>query len=203
MSSPRAIHFRQRGSILLVAIIFLVFFTLIAISIFKGSLTSVQAIGNMQWRNEAIAAANETIDALLSSKDAEFTAPTFDSNKTFSYDANGDGIKDIYLSFPEVKLSPTDTAKKGPRCMRMQPIPSKDLSPKNQEDINCMGGESGSYGLGITVDGSTDIIAPGISLCSNTEWQITLYAEDKVTNTSVDVTQGVGVRVLTSDAKCD
>ncbi len=37
-----------------------------ALSIFRGALTSSQAIGNMQWRNEAISAANETIDLLLS-----------------------------------------------------------------------------------------------------------------------------------------
>jgi len=52
----------QRGSTLLVVMIFLLLFAIMAASSFRGSLTSAKTIGNMQWRNEAITAANDAID---------------------------------------------------------------------------------------------------------------------------------------------
>ena len=46
----------QRGSALLVAMILLLVFGVMAAATFRGSLTSAQAIGNMQWRGEAVTA---------------------------------------------------------------------------------------------------------------------------------------------------
>ena len=58
----------------------------------------MQAIGNMQWRNEAITAADDAIDRLLSTSDfANNTAViTQQVNAApFQFDANGDGNSDI------------------------------------------------------------------------------------------------------------
>lgn len=205
---------RQQGSILLVAVIFLVFFTLIAISIFKGSLTSVQSIGNMQWRAETIAAANDAIDRMLSDAGPFQNPTTFTStvNTTpYTYDANGDGNPDIRVTLPEVMLHGVKRA--GPRCMRSVPIPNNALKPinpdgtTNREDANCLGGLSGGATPPVkeNPDGTVTPILAGLSLCSNTEWSVTFRADDSVTRTSVDVTQGVGVRIRTTDTgtTCD
>ena len=187
-------HRRQRGSSLLVTLVFLLIFAIMAAAVFRGSLTSVLAIGNMQWRNEAVAAADDALDRLLStSAFANDTAlVTQQVNATpFQVDATGDGINDISVSFPVVTLD--GVARAGPRCLRAEPIPNKDLDPDVAADVACFG--SSSMGAG----------APNTpSLCANTEWSITVRAVDAATDTSVDVVQGVAVRVpTTSVPTCD
>jgi Tfp pilus assembly protein PilV len=191
----------RRGSTLLVVMIFLLIFGIMAGATFRGSLTSAQAIGNMQWRNEAVTAANDALDSLLSTADfatntAVVTAQV--NAAPFQLDANGDGVNDIAVSFPVVTVD--GVARAGPRCKRSEPIPAKDLDPALPADIGCFGSSSaGSPGLGIgTAGGGTSTVMQTPSLCSNTEWTIAVRAEDAVTNTTVDVVQGVGVRVPTT-----
>jgi hypothetical protein len=197
----------QRGSTLLVAMIFLLIFAIIAAAAFRNSLTSVQAIGNMQWRSEAITAANDAIDRLLGSADfATNAALVTDQVNTapFQLDVNGDGVNDIGVNFPVVTLD--GVARAGPRCLRAEPIPTKDLDPTSPADIGCFGtGSATNYGLGIDDGaGGTGTVVQSPSLCANTEWSITVRAVDQVTNTRVDVVQGVGVRVpTTSIPTCD
>ena len=196
---------RQEGAVLLTTVVLLVLFTLIAIAIFKGSLTSVRTIGNMQTRAEAIAASNDTIDRLLSNLD--FTDPTKHEalvSTMYSYDANGDDIPEFNVTFPPVTQAGVTRA--GPRCSRIEPLSSAVLNPNNPEDVNCMGSDvMAQAGYGITTDsGGTSIISQGMSLCANTEWSIAVRASDPITNTVVDVVQGVGVRVLTASVdSCD
>jgi Tfp pilus assembly protein PilV len=190
----------QRGSTLLVVMIFLLIFGMMTAAAFRGSLTSAQAIGNMQWRNEAITAANDAIDRLLSTADfATKAAATTAAVNTapFQVDVNGDGVNDISTSLPVVTVD--GVAKAGPRCRRAAPIPTKDLDPTLDADKGCFGSSSSaSAGLGIDVGTGVGTVVQSPSLCSNTEWSITVRAVDAVTNTSVDVVQGVGVRVPTT-----
>lgn len=204
----RTVHRQaQRGSTLLVAMIFLLIFGVMAAASFRGSLTSVQAIGNMQWRNEAITAANDAIERLLGS--ADFATNTAGVTKQvnaapFQVDINGDGVNDISVRFPDVSVDGVTRA--GPRCRRAEPIPSKDLDPDLPADKGCFGSSSsGTSGLVIAdAANGSGLVASAPSLCSNTEWSITVRAVDAVTNTSVDVVQGVGVRVPTTDVPtCD
>jgi hypothetical protein len=146
--------------------------------------------------------ANDAIDRLLSTADfATDTAVVTQGVKDapFQLDANGDGVNDISVSFPPV---PRDAGpdRPGPRCLRSAPIPSMKLDPAVPADVGCFGSSlSGNSGLGIaTTGGGTGTVAGTPSLCSNTEWSITVRAVDTVTNTSVDVVQGVGVRVPTT-----
>lgn len=191
----------QHGSTLLVVMIFLLIFGLMAAAAFRGSLTSAQAIGNMQWRNETVTAANDAIDRILSTADfatntAVVTAQV--NAAPFQVDINGDGVNDIAVSLPVVTLD--GVARAGPRCLRAEAIPAKDLDPALPADLGCFGSSSASSsGLGIaTASGGTGTVASSPSLCSNTEWSIRVRAVDAVTNTTVDVVQGVGVRVPTT-----
>jgi type II secretory pathway pseudopilin PulG len=190
----------QRGSTLLVVMIFLLIFGIMAASTFRGSMTSVQAIGNMQWRTEAINGANDAIDRLLSS--ADFATNTLVVTQQvnaapFQLDINGDGVNDISINLPVVTVD--TVARAGPRCLRAAPIPSNELNPGLAGDLGCFGSSSASSsGLGTAVAGGVGTVVSSPSLCSNTEWTITVRAVDGVTNTSVDLVQGVGVRVPTT-----
>ncbi|MES2992543.1 MAG: pilus assembly PilX N-terminal domain-containing protein [Pseudomonadota bacterium] len=200
MKAPRAGH-NQRGSTLLVAMILLLIFAIMAAASFRGSLTSVQAIGNMQWRSEAITAANDALDRLLSSADfaTKTVVVTQQVNAApFQVDINGDGVNDIATNLPVVTVD--GVARAGPRCLRAEPIPSIDLDPTLAADLGCFG-TSGSSSPGLEIEtsgGASTTVTQSPSLCSNTEWTITVRAADAVTRTSVDVVQGVGVRVLTT-----
>jgi len=58
---------RQRGISLVVGLILLVLITLVVTSAFMLSSTNLKAVGNMQYRDEAIAAANAAIEQVISS----------------------------------------------------------------------------------------------------------------------------------------
>lgn len=188
----------QRGSVLLVALILLLIFAGMAATMFRGSLTSAQAIGNMQWRAEAVTAANDAIDRILST--TQFVNNTsVVAASSFDVDINGDGVNDIRTTMPVVTIN--GVARAGPRCLSTQPVPMNQLDPAIPADVGCLGSGSGAgSGLGQEQSGGgTSGVSSGPSLCSDTNWQITVRAVDAVTNTSVDVVQGVAVRVPTTD----
>lgn len=57
----------QRGATLIVGLIMLVLLTLVVTSAFMLSSGNLKAVGNMQFRNEAIAAANKAVEQVLGS----------------------------------------------------------------------------------------------------------------------------------------
>lgn len=65
----------QRGSTLLVGLIMLVLLTLVAVSAINSTNSSVQMVGNAQFREEATAAAQKAIENVLSTGDFRDTPP--------------------------------------------------------------------------------------------------------------------------------
>jgi len=195
---------RERGSTLIVSLVFLLVFLVMALSIFRGALTSSQAIGNMQWRNEAISAANETIDRLLSNANVATQTATVvqqvngvDGNSGLPYDVDGDGTNEILVRFPTID------GLTGPQCLRVRPIPATELSPTREEDAGCFASSSAT---GIAVSAASGGATPATgaaSLCSNSEWSMTVRAAEPRTATSVDVVQGFAVRVPTVSVPAD
>jgi hypothetical protein len=84
----------QRGSALIVGLIMLVLITVMVTSAFTMSTTNLQSVGNMQFRDEAIAAANKATEQVLSSP--FFTAP---AAQTINVDLNNDGTTDYEVEF--------------------------------------------------------------------------------------------------------
>ena len=83
---------RQRGATLIIGLIMIVLVTLIVVQAFTLSTTNLKAVGNMQVRNEGIAAANLAIELVLSSP---FTnAPAAQS---INVDINKDGSNDYVI----------------------------------------------------------------------------------------------------------
>jgi hypothetical protein len=57
---------RERGATLVVGLIMLALITITVATAFSLSTTNLKSVGNMQFRNEAIAAANEAIEQVIS-----------------------------------------------------------------------------------------------------------------------------------------
>ncbi len=84
----------QRGATLVVGLIMLVLITLLVTSAFTVSTSGLKSMGNMQVRDEAIAAGNKAIEQVLSSP---FTnAPT---GEVINVDLNNDGTTDYVVTF--------------------------------------------------------------------------------------------------------
>jgi type II secretory pathway pseudopilin PulG len=200
-----SIQRRERGATLIISLIFLLIFLVMALSIFRGALTSSQAIGNMQWRNEAISAANEAIDRYLSNSNiaaqAQIVTATVNGPDGPGglggdpYDVNADGTTDVIVDFPLVTIDAVTRA--GPRCLRIRPIPPAELSPTRPQDAGCFASSSAG---GIAIEGGGGGATPSTgstSLCADSEWSMMVRAADPSTSTSVEVVQGFSMRVPT------
>lgn len=84
---------RQHGATLVVGLIMLVLVTLMVVTAFTLSRSNLKAVGNMQFRNEALAAANKAIEQVVSSN---FTAAT--AAEVINVDMNNDGTTDYVVT---------------------------------------------------------------------------------------------------------
>jgi Tfp pilus assembly protein PilX len=184
---------RQRGITLVVGLIMLILVTLLVLATFHLGRSNLEIVGNVQHRNEALGAAQQTIEAaihsvLLTTDPMNvFVAPCQGPN-TLCYDVNGDGSNDVLVT-----LAPP------PACVKAQVIKtaSLDLTQENDRRCTVQAGQT----AGIAGSTNTD------SLCSNSLWDIVAVAQDIDSNTNapvpggatVVVNQGVDVRVRTVD----
>lgn len=91
---PRA----QRGATLIVGLIMLVLLTLVVTSAFMLSTGNLRAVGNMQFRNEAIAAANKAIEQVMGSP---FTNDPAAAAESINVDIDNDGGTDYVVNIAE------------------------------------------------------------------------------------------------------
>lgn len=77
----------QRGATLVVGLIMLLLITLMVSSAFMLSSTNLKSVGNMQYRDEAIGAANAAIERVISSS-AIFITPASQAITVGSYSVN-------------------------------------------------------------------------------------------------------------------
>lgn len=80
---------QQRGATLIVALIMIALITLLVINAFTLSSSNMKAVSNMQIRDEAVAAANQAIERMISSN---FHIAT--GTQTWTVDINKDGTTD-------------------------------------------------------------------------------------------------------------
>lgn len=177
---------RQRGNSLVVALIILGMITLLAITNFRISDSSLTVTGNMQQQEAVMSAANGVIQEAISTvrmiqnPTQIFTAPCGGVNNTRCVDLNADGVNDV-----TVQLTPA------PTCIQAQVIPVNSLDVSDEEDRPCMQGVAQTFGIAGAP--SAD------SLCANTLFEINAVANDAVTAASVTLTEGVAVRATTDD----
>jgi hypothetical protein len=178
---------REHGLSLVVALIMLLIMTVTTLTLFKMSNTGSQIVGNMQFRSEALAASDATLQEVVSTTrmfelpNSVFLEPGCSSG---SYnqrciDLNDDGEPDL-----QVDVVP-------PECIQVTIIPNIALDLTNPQERSCAEGVRQSFG----VVGS----AEGNSLCADTTWNVRADAGDVggsgITGARVSVVQGVGVLV--------
>lgn len=175
---------QQRGTTLVVAMLFLVILSLLAVTSFNSSTTNSMVTGNMIARQEGIAAAQWLIDSTISST-TFVTDPASVAASTYDLDLDQDQVADFH---PRLTPAPT--------CLRARVIKTVELDVDVESDVACL--KSGGTGPLIET-GAPDPTA-GDSMCANTEWNVRAVVADGVTGSSVAVNQGVGVRALITEA---
>jgi Tfp pilus assembly protein PilX len=171
----------QRGATLFVGLIMLVVLSLFLVSSLNTSTTNLKAVGNMQTRSEALAAAQETIETVIST-------PTFISNpanavpapcgalNTTCTDLTGDGVPEF-----------TTTLTPQPACLTARPVKNAELVLTNTEDLGCAAGQQQQFGVAGAVSGD--------SLCATALWEIKARTVGASSAATTTVTQGVTVRI--------
>ena len=177
---------RQRGATLVVALILLVLLTLFALSSMNTANTSLKVTGNMQAKSEALNAAQETIETVISTPQfivdpANAVINPCAGANTRCADVTGDGT-------PEY----TTTLVPQPACMSAKPIKNENLNLSSMEDLGCSSGQQQQFGVAGAVTGN--------SLCANSVWEISAQTRAAASGAMVSVRQGVGVRITADDA---
>jgi hypothetical protein len=145
----------------------------------------LQVVGNMQRRDQALAAAHAVLEETISSPKftitpgAALSSPCGAPNQR-CVDVDGDGKTDI-----KVTLSPP------PACVKVQAIKNSDLNLNDSEDAGCAVGAGQNFGVAGAADGNSD--------CDNSVWDVSAVATDDATQASVKVVQGVAVRIAKDD----
>jgi PilX N-terminal len=104
----------QRGATLVVGLIMLVLITLLVTSAFTLSTSGLKSVGNMQARDEAIAAGNKAIEQVVSSPFTNSPA-----GETINVDLNNDGRTDYVVVFNT------------PTCVSVAEIPGTTVAPSS------------------------------------------------------------------------
>lgn len=107
---------RQRGAVLVVGLIMLVLITLMVTTAFRMSNTNLKSVGNMQSRNEAVAAANMAIEQVVGSW--SLTTPPVADQLNVDIDNNGstDFVVDVATPTCVRAASSTTAADPGTGC---------------------------------------------------------------------------------------
>lgn len=87
----------QRGSTLIIGLMMIVLITLIVVNAFTLSASNLKAVGNMQVREEAIAAANQAVEQVISSP---FTNAPVAQSLNVDIDKDGDTDYTVVLAAP-------------------------------------------------------------------------------------------------------
>jgi type II secretory pathway pseudopilin PulG len=183
---------RQQGMTLVIGLIMLIMISLAAVASYNMARTSLDVVGNMQFRNEAVASADSAIQEAISTvrffqtPGTIFLNPCENTNNLRCYDLNRDGTTDI-----RVQLRP-------PVCVKARPKPNAELDLATivpgevlPRDAACAAGVGQQFGI---------VGAPtGNSQCADSTWEIVADVTDAVSSARITVTQGVDVRVSTED----
>lgn len=106
----------QRGITLFMGMMLLILITLMVTSAFMLSNTNLMAVGNMQVKQEATAAANLAIEQVMSSPFT--TAPAADR---IEVDVNNDGVTDYVVSVSKPECIGTSVDTQGAKSSVMLP----------------------------------------------------------------------------------
>jgi hypothetical protein len=128
--NPNALR-NQRGSTLIVAVVVLMLITMTVVSAFRVSKSHTQAVANMQFTEEALAAANWVMEDVISMENVETLVASDGTIPVQPIDINRDGKTDF-----QVRLV-------GPSCIRVEPSSNDQEDMLSDSDFPNLGGFSG------------------------------------------------------------
>ena len=180
-TAPLPSRQHQRGISLALGLIMLILMTLLAISAFQASNTNLRLAGNMQVRQESLAAAQTAIEQVLSTP--AFVDPT-----------TPPAAATVALNGATYTVNFTPA----PSCKSVVDIPSEDLDPANPTDFVCIpSGALPGASSGVFLPGGPPT-AP--SYCSNTRWAVIGNVADANSGGNTTLEQGVAVRMSKAKA---
>ena len=159
---------RERGATLLIGLIMLVLLTLMATTTFRLGRSNLQIVGNMQFRNATLRAAEEAVEVAVSKPTSVTTG------STASIDVNADGNPDVSIA-----ITPT--------LLQAHVLKNSALNLNDSGQLGCTLGQAQAFGI---VGAAT-----GNSLCARTLYNLKVVATDAATSTSVELHQGLSVQV--------
>ncbi|MDO8812677.1 MAG: hypothetical protein Q7J38_11710 [Gallionella sp.] len=164
---------KQHGSTLIVALVMLMLLTLMAISAMNSTTSSIQIVGNAQFREEANVAAQQGIESIISNN---FTASPAASNVAVAFGA-----------------ATYTAAVSTPACISSIGLTNADLDATNTADAVCLSSGAAT---------NTGIMTSGVaatsteqSWCYQQKWDIQATVADNNTGANTTVHQGVSLRV--------
>lgn len=186
---------RQEGATLLVSVMMLVLITMLALTSYRLGSGNLKIVGNMQERNQTFAAAQSTIEHVLSNPgftgapNNAIAEPCNGIPNTRCVDVNGDGTSDVTVRVGS--LQPTGELNVAPCVQQVKPVANATLDYSKPEDASCAVGVGQTYGIAGANSGS--------SMCAETLWGIDAVATDATVGATSVVSAGVRVRTSSDD----
>jgi len=103
-------RYRQQGVTLVIGLILLVLITLVVTTAFSLSSTNLRSVGNMQIRDEAIAAGNSAIESVISTNFYNVATLPPGNPMSYSIDINHDGVTDYTVTISSITCKSTANA---------------------------------------------------------------------------------------------
>lgn len=166
----------QRGFVLVSALIFLVILTLLVVSAIRVGNSSLRIAGNMQQKEEAVAAAHQATEQVIS---VNFTADPI--AQTINIDVNKDGTTDYVVTIP------------AQTCTSTKALLATDLNHALPADAPCLPSGTASN-TGLLQDGSP--LPTGQSWCNQQKWEVEAQVANAVTGAAVRTHTGVSLRTV-------
>jgi hypothetical protein len=94
----------QRGAVMIVALIMIVIISVVVVSAFVLSSSNLRSVGNVQFRQEAIASANRSLETIVS---GSFLG-ALNTSVSYDIDIDKNGTKDYTVTIDIAKPGPGD-----------------------------------------------------------------------------------------------
>ncbi len=166
---PIAMHTKQTGATLITALIMLLVLTLLTFSAIKSSIANLRIVGNAQVSGEAAAAAQQTIEQVIST----------------NFTANPVPVSAVVGSYTVSVPTPT--------CNGSTPILNSALDPTNPDDQPCYSSGSVSNTGIFFVSGTSQTST--MSWCYRQKWDVEADVNDAATGAAEQTHQGVALKV--------
>lgn len=160
---------RQRGATLITALVMLIVLTMLTFSSVNSSIASLHVVGNAQIGGEAAAAAQQTIELVISS----------------NFTANPVPVSAVVGGYTVTVPAPA--------CNGSTPILNSSLDPTNPDDQPCYSsGSVNNTGIFFTSGVSQTTT---VSWCYSQKWDVQAQVNDPGTGVNETTHQGVSLKV--------